>query len=103
MIDKSTAVGSEDWVSETERAGHEDVEVARELDEMAERVGMAAAIGGPAVAMLPPAAASPPVAPPAPGANLRRPLDFEEREIKDNVLRLGSMVSDQITRAIQSL
>ena len=44
-----------------------------------------------------------------PGANaslrhgLRGPLDYEEREIKDNVLRLGSMVSDQISRAIEAL
>lgn len=33
----------------------------------------------------------------------RDPLDRDEREIKDNVLRLGSMVSDQILRAIDAL
>jgi phosphate transport system protein len=33
----------------------------------------------------------------------RDPLDREEREIKDNVLRLGSMVSDQVLRAIDAL
>jgi phosphate transport system protein len=33
----------------------------------------------------------------------RDTLDREEREIKDNVLRLGSMVSDQILRAIDAL
>ena len=39
MDEKSTAVGSEDWVSETERSGHDDVVVARELDEMPMEVG----------------------------------------------------------------
>ena len=33
----------------------------------------------------------------------RDPLDRDEREIKDNVLRLGSMVSDQVLRAIEAL
>lgn len=33
----------------------------------------------------------------------RDSLDREEREIKDNVLRLGSMVSDQVLRAIDAL
>lgn len=33
----------------------------------------------------------------------RDSLDRDEREIKDNVLRLGSMVSDQILRAIDAL
>ncbi len=36
-----------------------------------------------------------------PGA--RDTLDREEREIKDNVLRLGSMVADQIARAVDAL
>jgi phosphate transport system protein len=38
-----------------------------------------------------------------PGWYHRDPLDREEREIKDNVLRLGSMVSDQVLRAIDAL
>jgi phosphate transport system protein len=38
-----------------------------------------------------------------PGWYHRDPLDREEREIKDNVLRLGSLVSDQIMRAIDAL
>lgn len=38
-----------------------------------------------------------------PGWRNRDPLDREEREIKDNVLRLGSMVSDQVLRAIDVL
>lgn len=38
-----------------------------------------------------------------PRAGAREPLDRDEREIKDNVLRLGSLVADQITRAIQAL
>ena len=33
----------------------------------------------------------------------RDPLDREEREIKDNVLRLGSLVADQIVKAIDAL
>jgi phosphate transport system protein len=33
----------------------------------------------------------------------REPLDQDEREIKDNVLRLGSMVSDAVLRAIDAL
>lgn len=40
---------------------------------------------------------------PLPAAGAREPLDRDEREIKDNVLRLGSLVADQITRAIQAL
>lgn len=36
-------------------------------------------------------------------AHRRDPLDREEREIKDNVLRLGSLVADQIGRAIDAL
>ncbi len=38
-----------------------------------------------------------------PFSNQREGLDRDEREIKDNVLRLGSLVSDQISRAIQAL
>lgn len=34
---------------------------------------------------------------------LRESLEHDEREIKDNVLRLGSMVSDQVLRAIEAL
>jgi phosphate transport system protein len=40
---------------------------------------------------------------PPPQSGAREPLDRDEREIKDNVLRLGSLVSDQISRAIQAL
>ncbi len=40
----------------------------------------------------------------AAGASSQRdPLDRDEREIKDNVLRLGSMVADQVLRAIDAL
>jgi len=38
-----------------------------------------------------------------PSLGKREPLDRDEREIKDNVLRLGSLVADQITRAIRAL
>lgn len=38
-----------------------------------------------------------------PNLGRREPLDRDEREIKDNVLRLGSLVADQITRAIRAL
>jgi phosphate transport system protein len=38
-----------------------------------------------------------------PRAGVREVLDRDEREIKDNVLRLGSLVADQITRAIKAL
>ena len=38
-----------------------------------------------------------------PFSNAREGLDRDEREIKDNVLRLGSLVADQISRAIQAL
>jgi phosphate transport system protein len=56
---------------------------------------------GPAQA---PVAADAPEAPaPMPRSAPRDPLDREEREIKDNVLRLGSLVADQITLAIQAL
>ncbi len=41
--------------------------------------------------------------PPAPLPAARDTLDREEREIKDNVLRLGSMVADQIQRAVEAL
>jgi|EndMetStandDraft_8_1072994.scaffolds.fasta_scaffold324136_2 phosphate transport system protein len=37
------------------------------------------------------------------GGKLRDVLDWEEREIKDNVLRLGSLVADQILRAVEAL
>ncbi len=37
------------------------------------------------------------------GPSHRDPLDRDEREIKDNVLRLGSMVADQVLRAIDAL
>lgn len=41
---------------------------------------------------------------PLPGiVHRRNPLDIDEREIKDNVLRLGSLVADQISRAIDAL
>jgi phosphate transport system protein len=40
---------------------------------------------------------------PMPRPGTRDALDREEREIKDNVLRLGSLVADQIGRAIQAL
>ena len=40
---------------------------------------------------------------PMPRSGARDTLDREEREIKDNVLRLGSMVSDQIARAVDAL
>jgi phosphate transport system protein len=42
-------------------------------------------------------------APPLPLSGSRDTLDREEREIKDNVLRLGSLVADQIGRAVQAL
>lgn len=38
-----------------------------------------------------------------PSHGRRDPLDREEREIKDNVLRLGSLVADQIATAIRAL
>lgn len=38
-----------------------------------------------------------------PRSGSRESLDRDEREIKDNVLRLGSLVADQITSAIQAL
>lgn len=38
-----------------------------------------------------------------PRAGAREALDRDEREIKDNVLRLGSLVADQIARAIRAL
>jgi len=41
--------------------------------------------------------------PPIPYLGARDTLDREEREIKDNVLRLGSMVADQIARAVDAL
>ncbi len=41
--------------------------------------------------------------PPLPHLGVRDTLDREEREIKDNVLRLGSMVADQIQRAVEAL
>ncbi len=41
--------------------------------------------------------------PPLPLVGSRDTLDREEREIKDNVLRLGSLVADQIGRAVQAL
>ncbi len=41
--------------------------------------------------------------PPMPLLGSRDTLDREEREIKDNVLRLGSMVADQIQRAVEAL
>ncbi len=41
--------------------------------------------------------------PPVPHMAIRDTLDREEREIKDNVLRLGSMVADQIARAVEAL
>ncbi len=41
--------------------------------------------------------------PSLPHPSAREPLDREEREIKDNVLRLGSLVADQISQAIQAL
>jgi len=44
-----------------------------------------------------------PPAPAIPTLGRRDPLDREEREIKDNVLRLGSLVSDQVLRAIEAL
>jgi phosphate transport system protein len=44
-----------------------------------------------------------PVVHTVPGRYRREPLERDEREIKDNVLRLGSLVSDQITRAIEAL
>ena len=50
-----------------------------------------------------PAAEPTPPAEDAPHLRERPSLDLEEREIKDNVLRLGSMVADQITRAIDAL
>jgi phosphate transport system protein len=40
---------------------------------------------------------------PVPHLGHRDTLDREEREIKDNVLRLGSMVADQIARAVDAL
>jgi phosphate transport system protein len=40
---------------------------------------------------------------PMDGRNHRDMLDREEREIKDNVLRLGSLVADQILRAVDAL
>jgi phosphate transport system protein len=43
------------------------------------------------------------VNPPLPYLGVRDTLDREEREIKDNVLRLGSMVADQIANAVDSL
>lgn len=47
--------------------------------------------------------AAPPAPAQAPALGRRDPLDREEREIKDNVLRLGSLVADQIVRAIEAL
>jgi phosphate transport system protein len=41
--------------------------------------------------------------PPVPSLGVRDTLDREEREIKDNVLRLGSMVADQIQHAVEAL
>ncbi|MCY7417058.1 MAG: phosphate signaling complex protein PhoU [Chloroflexi bacterium] len=41
--------------------------------------------------------------PPMPQLGSRDTLEREEREIKDNVLRLGSMVADQIHRAVEAL
>jgi phosphate transport system protein len=46
---------------------------------------------------------APEPAPAVPQAGAREPLDRDEREIKDNVLRLGSLVADQIQLAIQAL
>src|SRR5689334_22554789 len=40
---------------------------------------------------------------PMPRTGPRESLDRDEREIKDNVLRLGSLVADQISLAIQAL
>lgn len=40
---------------------------------------------------------------PLPQSGAREALDRDEREIKDNVLRLGSLVADQIGRAIRAL
>lgn len=47
--------------------------------------------------------AAPPGPAQPPSHGRRDPLDREEREIKDNVLRLGSLVADQIVRAIDAL
>jgi phosphate transport system protein len=38
-----------------------------------------------------------------PEVHPREPLDRDEREIKDNVLRMGSLVAEQITAAISAL
>jgi phosphate transport system protein len=40
---------------------------------------------------------------PMDGRTHRETLDREEREIKDNVLRLGSLVADQVLRAVDAL
>jgi len=44
-----------------------------------------------------------PMRPPLPHHQQRDLLEREEREIKDNVLRLGSMVADQVLRAVDAL
>jgi phosphate transport system protein len=51
----------------------------------------------------PVASDAPERAAPMPRMGPRESLDREEREIKDNVLRLGSLVADQISLAIQAL
>ena len=71
------------------------------LPASAEVAAVRADPNGPAQA--PVAADAPETPAPMPRPAPRDPLDREEREIKDNVLRLGSMVSDQVLRAIDAL
>ncbi|MBX3030750.1 MAG: phosphate signaling complex protein PhoU [Chloroflexi bacterium] len=56
-----------------------------------------------AVARSPGLGTTPDHHPPLPLVGSRDTLDREEREIKDDVLRLGSLVADQIGRAVQAL